>query len=145
MTEEDIVQRLARLEDIEALRQLKYRYCAAADDNYDADAVAALFMEDGVWDGGELGRYEGRAAIRTTFTSVKFSVDRACHYCLNPVIEVSGDRAVCGWYLWLVKVGRDGRSTASAGRYLDHCRRIEGRWYFERLTLTMKPLPPFAA
>ena len=44
--------RLRRLEDIEALKQLKAQYCAACDDGYDADRLASLFTEDAVWDGG---------------------------------------------------------------------------------------------
>jgi len=47
----DLATRLKRLEDIEALQQLKYRYCRAADDNYDGELVASLFTEDGIWDG----------------------------------------------------------------------------------------------
>jgi len=51
----DLAQRLKRWEDIDALQQLKYRYCRATDDNYDGELVASLFTEDGIWDGGTLG------------------------------------------------------------------------------------------
>ena len=57
----DVIARLKHVEDIEALKQLKYRYCRAADDNYDGDLVASFFTEDGVWDGGDVGR--GRNAL----------------------------------------------------------------------------------
>jgi uncharacterized protein (TIGR02246 family) len=138
----DLAERVARLEDIEALRQLKYRYCAAVDDNYDAEAVAALFTEDGVWDGGALGRYEGRAAIIATFNSVKDSLKLVQHMVANPLIEVSGDTAHCRWCLMVAKIAKDGGSaTVAVGTYDDLCRRRDGRWLIERLTLTMTTLP----
>ena len=134
---------MQRLEDIEALRQLKYRYFAAADDNYDADAVAALFTEDGVWDGGDLSRYEGRAAIRESFNSVKFSVQLALHYGTNPIIQVTGDEAACRWYLWLPKISTDGaHRRIQVGAYIDRCRRQGEHWLFDWMQLDLRRLPP---
>ena len=43
MATETLEERLQRIEDIEAIRLLKHRYCAFCDDNYDADGIAALF------------------------------------------------------------------------------------------------------
>ncbi len=56
---------MARLADIEEIKNLKARYC---DDNYDADGIASLFIEDGIFDGG-LSRpvSEGREAVRQRF------------------------------------------------------------------------------
>jgi len=68
----DLQERIRRLEDIEAVKQLKYRYCLACDDDYDADAV---------WDGGAMERYQGREAIRAFFAGasklVPFAMPRA--------------------------------------------------------------------
>ena len=47
--------RIQRLEDIEAIKQLKARYCGLCDDGYPADDLAELFTEDAIWDGGALG------------------------------------------------------------------------------------------
>jgi hypothetical protein len=55
----DLERRVRALEDIEAIKQLKYRYADACDRGYDANALADLFTEDAVWDGGLFGRYEG--------------------------------------------------------------------------------------
>ena len=52
MTTADFDARLTRLEDIEEIKQLKARYCAYCDDGYDPNGIAALFTEDGIWDGG---------------------------------------------------------------------------------------------
>lgn len=46
--DDSLAERIERLEQIEALKQLKYRYCTAVDANYDAAAIAAMFTEDGI-------------------------------------------------------------------------------------------------
>ena len=40
MTDEDTARLVRRLADIEAIRQLKHRYCGLCDDGYDADPLA---------------------------------------------------------------------------------------------------------
>ena len=57
---EQMERRLQALEDAEAIRNLKSRYAALCDDNYDADGIAALFAEDATWESPGLGRFEGR-------------------------------------------------------------------------------------
>ena len=69
-----LAERVDRLEQIEALKRLKCRYCAAVDLNYDGDAIAAMFAEEGVWDGDILGYYSGREAIRRGFEEPSSSV-----------------------------------------------------------------------
>ena len=58
MSLEDIERRLRALEDVEAIKRLKARYCAYCDDHYDADGIASLFVEDAIWDGGMRGKAE---------------------------------------------------------------------------------------
>jgi SnoaL-like protein len=67
---ERMERRLQSLEDAEAIRNLKSRYAALCDDNYDADGIAALFTEDATWDSPGLGgsrvgrRSEVSSAVR---------------------------------------------------------------------------------
>src|ERR1700760_2863105 len=61
---ERIERRLQVLEDAEAIRNLKARYAALCDNQYDADGIANLFTEGAVWESPGLGRFEGREAIR---------------------------------------------------------------------------------
>ena len=51
---EELQKRITRLEDIE---RLKARYCEICDhDDYDADAMASLFTEDGTWNADGVGK-----------------------------------------------------------------------------------------
>jgi hypothetical protein len=93
-------ERMQALEDAEALKRLKHRYCTYCDDGYLADQLAALFTEDAVWNGGPLGRFEGRDAIREHFASASKRVSFAIYHVTNPVITVDGDQATCDWLLW---------------------------------------------
>src|SRR4051794_21078126 len=64
---ESLERRLQALEDAEAIRNLKARYAALCDNQYDADAIAMLFTEDALWESPALGRFAGREAIRSFF------------------------------------------------------------------------------
>jgi SnoaL-like domain len=137
-----LAERIDRLEQIEALKQLKYRYCAAVDANYDAAAIASMFTEDGVWDGGDLGYYSGRDAIYQSFLEPNASVQWMRHCVLNPIIEITGDRAQCQWYMWLPKISLDGTSRSfQGGTHVDQCRRVDGRWLFESMQVRLRKLP----
>jgi ketosteroid isomerase-like protein len=137
-----LADRIERLESIEALKQLKYRYCAAVDANYDAAAIAAMFTEDGVWDGDDLGYFSGRDAIHRSFLDPNASVQWMRHCVFNPIVEVTGDRARCQWYMWLPKIVNDGGSKSfQGGTHVDQCRRINGQWYFEHMQVRLRRLP----
>src|ERR1700726_3415667 len=56
---ERMERRLQALEDAEAIRNLKARYAAWCDNQYDADGIAMLFTEDALWESPVLGRFEG--------------------------------------------------------------------------------------
>src|SRR5437660_11290801 len=89
---ERLERRLQALEDAEAIRNLKARYAALCDAQYDADGIAMLFMEDAVWESPGLGRFEGREAIRGFFRGASGIFSFAIHYSLNGHIQVEGDQ-----------------------------------------------------
>ena len=89
------------LEDAEAIRNLKARYAALCDQQYDADGIAMLFTEDALWESPGLGRFEGREAIRNFFRGASEIFSFAIHYSLNGEIEVDGDTARARWYLFM--------------------------------------------
>jgi ketosteroid isomerase-like protein len=79
---EQIERRLQLLEDAEAIRNLKARYAALCDNQYDADGIAKLFTDDAVWESPALGRFEGREAIRSFFRGASGIFSFAIHYSL---------------------------------------------------------------
>lgn len=123
--------RLEALESAEAIRNLKARYAALCDDNYNADEIAALFAEDAIWDSPGLGRFEGREAIRGFFRTAADIFSFAIHYSLNSQIYVDGDTARAQWYLFMPCTVADGnhamwRASIDHERY----RRLDGTWLF---------------
>lgn len=136
MPETSLEQKVDHLLAIEAIKQLKYLYCRYCDSGYDADGVASLFVEDGVWDGGELfGRYEGRETIRKNFATFATNTPFAAHMVVNPIITVNGDSAQGRWWLWepIAVKRQDG---AVQGRwlnaeYVDDYVRRDGEWKFQ--------------
>ena len=140
----NLERRIRALEDIEAIKRLKYRYADACDRGYDADALADLFTEDAVWDGGLFGRYEGREAIRQFFQGVSSEIVFAIHYMMNPIIDVDGDDARGAWYLFQTCTFADGNTAIwGAARYDERYRRVGGRWKFSRLNLISSFWTPF--
>ncbi len=109
-----IEDRLQRIEDYEAIRQLKAFYSQCADAKYTVDhrrrpqheidaitrrQVEAVFTPDAVWDGGpQFGRLEGSEAIYDHLRAGRWNF--ALHYFVNPVITLDGDTAHASWMLW---------------------------------------------
>jgi uncharacterized protein (TIGR02246 family) len=123
--------RLQALEDAEAIRNLKARYAALCDRQYDADGIAALFTEDASWDSSGLGRFEGREAIRNFFRGASGIFSFAIHYSLNGQIEVDGDTARARWYLFMPCTVAAGNRTMWRAS-IDHetYARVNGTWMF---------------
>lgn len=145
MSEASLETRIKKLEDIQAIKDLKHRYCAACDDNYNPDEIAPLFTENAVWDGGAMGRVEGRDAIHAYFSVAPQSVPFAVHQVSNPIIEIDGDTATGSWYLWQpMHFAPTSQALWLAARYRDQYRREEdGVWRIEHLHLTIRMLTPF--
>jgi ketosteroid isomerase-like protein len=150
MDEGSLEARIQRLEDIEAIKQLKALYCSLCDDGYDADGLADLFTEDAVWDGGALGVAKGREKIRRFFENTPKVMPFAVHMVMNPSIEVDGDSATGRWYLFQSATFKPAtpvpRATAlwGAARYDEEYVRVGGEWKFRRLRLTSRFWTPYA-
>lgn len=128
----DLEARIRRLEDIEAIKQLKAHYCAACDDGYDADRLASLFTTDAIWDGGNtFGVADGREAIRRHFQGASRRVTIARHQVMNPIIEVEGDLATGHWLLFqpCTNANKDGETAMwLAATYADTYARVDDTW-----------------
>jgi len=142
---EALARRIQVLEDVEAIKKLKARYCAYCDNQYDAEGLASLFTPDAVWDGGELlGRSEGREAIRTFFQGSSQRLPFAIHHVMNPVIEVDGDTATGQWYLFQPCIRADqNQAFWLAARYDEAYLRVDGEWKFRRMTIDPSFYTPY--
>lgn len=91
MTLEDILPRLALLEDREALRSLinKYQRCA---DEWNYDGTTSCFTEDGVFEApGQT--FRGRAEMLATLPVVTSRAKQKFHMIANLEFDVQGDAA----------------------------------------------------
>ena len=141
---EDIESRVRTLEDIEAIKRLKARYCILCDDSYNADGIADLFTEDALWDGGIRGKAEGREGIRRFFSGAPGRISFGVHMVLNPLIEVDGDRASGTWYLLQAcTFTQDNQAVWGSARYDEEYVREQGGWKFKSLKLTSFFWTPF--
>lgn len=127
----DLERRIQILEDAGAIRNLKAQYAAYCDDNYDADKIAELFVEDAHWESTGLGRFEGREAIREFFRGASKIFTFAIHYSLNPYIEVKGDTARARWFtLMPCTVGDGNKAMWRAGIDEEEYLRVNGQWKY---------------
>ena len=142
------------LEDVENIKKLKAQYCAYCDDNFDADGVASLFVEKGIWNGGKnFGKYAGREAIRKFIAGVSKDVTFSAHMVVNPIIEVKGNKATGTWYLWMpTTFAKEGRKQAMwlLGLYNEEYTRTKasrndrfGGWRFKSLKVKTFFLTPY--
>ena len=97
--------------------------------------IAALFTEDGVWDGGPaLGRAVGREEIAARLATP--SLDFSRHLFVKPRISVEGDRAAARWDLLCPCRRLDGRSFWMCGYEDDVYERAGSGWLHRSMRLT---------
>jgi uncharacterized protein (TIGR02246 family) len=136
----DLYASVRRLTDIEAVRQLKARYCAACDDDHDPDAVVALFQPGGRWS-TSLGdtMCDGLDAIRSHFRGIRASgrIRASTHMVTNPLIEIDGDRATARWSFTMMYTGADTGRYRILGFYDDVMERAADGWRFRSLHSTV--------
>ncbi len=132
-------QRITRLEDIEAIKQLKARYSHICDDMHNPDTIASVFAEDGIWESADFGKAVGHQAIRELFQGFKDMFSFSQHNMMNPIIEVNGDRATGIWYImgpWTLIEGN--KETWMALRYDDDYVKINGEWKYQHLRVALR-------
>jgi hypothetical protein len=134
MSTGDLEKRITVLEDIEAIKQLKARYCAVCDDDHNPDKITTLFVEDGIWEGGDFGKASGHAAIRKLFEGFQKLISFSQHNVMNSIIEVDGNRAKGVWYLLgPFTFRKDNGARWIACKYEDDYVKVNGEWKYQHL------------
>jgi hypothetical protein len=133
-----LVARLRTLEDIMEISRLKAAYCEAVDGGWDrrthrGEAVASLFVADGVWDAGQVGgRGEGHEGIAKKIDSFQ-QIPFALHRVSNPDIRINGDEATGKWHVIAYLSQPDGTPVMFMGTYRDKFVRTPQGWKFKHL------------
>jgi len=144
-----VEQRLAVLEDIEAIRKLKARYCAACDDNHNEETLGTLFAEHATWEASNMGRADGRAAIMAKLGAVGRSglIRNSAHHAINPIIDVAEDRATGNWRLIMLYTANQADGSLQylriIGFYRERYVKIRGNWLFESLHCQVEEHAPY--
>jgi SnoaL-like domain len=134
MNLEELTKRITRLEDVEAIKQLKARYCSICDDNHDPERITGIFSEDGEWEGRGIGHAKGHAEIRELFKGFQRAISYSQHMVMNPIIDVQGDHATGVWYFFGTFTMRDGKQAKwQAARYREDYVKVNGEWKIRHL------------
>ena len=144
------------LEEIEAIRQLKYRYLRAVDCKL-WDLLASTFAPDAVsaYDGGK-NAYEGRDAIVAWLRDAMENELVTMHQVHHPEIELASETTATGtWYLEdrVINPGpalpeMPARSILSGtAYYADEYVKRDGEWLiqktgYERIYVDLRPFEP---
>ena len=130
----ELEQRLTRMEDIEAIKQLKAEYCDICDDDHNPDRITTIFAEDGIWEGAGFGKAQGHTAIRELFKKFQTLISFSQHQVLNPVIKIDGDRATGIWYFFgPFTFYKNNQAKWLAARYQDDYVKVNGEWKIQHL------------
>jgi uncharacterized protein (TIGR02246 family) len=134
---------VAQIRDARAVEALKHSYTSALDADYDLDAIAALFTADARWVADGFGDYRGREAIVDFFATLAQTVVKVRHFATSPLIEVAADgMTATGQWNLLCLCARRHRDdpevevpVVEVGTYRDTCVKVDGRWYFSKLSV----------
>jgi hypothetical protein len=144
MASEDLERRITILEDIEAIKKLKARYCSVCDDDHNPSEITKLFASDGIWEGDGIGAHQGHAAVRALFERFRDRISFSQHNVMNPNITVSGDRAKGTWYFLGPFTFRKGnRQMWLAARYEEDYVKVNGEWKFAHLRAIGRMSAPY--
>lgn len=142
-------QRVQVLEDRNEITKLKARYVNMNDGGWhgpthaNPQAVADMFVEDGVWDGRpSTPLAEGRAAIRTLFENFGV-VPFVVHYVTNPIIEVDGDEATGHWHALVTMTVPGGQALWTLGYYIEDYVRTADGWKFKTMRFDTAATTPY--
>lgn len=138
-----VEDRLKVLEEIEAVKKLKARYCYLADAR-DWDGFLDLFTEDFVADFGPLGKYDGKKAFgKFMKETVAEQFSYFSHMVHNPIIEVIEPEKATGTWYFHVPSTLGGEATWLQGRYDEEYVKQAGKWKINKCTATFEFITPY--
>lgn len=134
-----LVESVQRLDDIEAIKVLKAKYCWFCDDPEQYHRFPDLFTDDVVFIEEPLDHVEGKPALIKWNEQYPEICVWSRHYATTPLIEIdgdSGDTATGRWQALLLSEQRvDGAEIMlwATGVYVEQYRRVDGEWLIANL------------
>jgi hypothetical protein len=126
-----LAERVQQLEDVNAIKELKYRYLNACDEK-DAQEVTHCFTDGKVdINYGFIGQFDNRedfVALYTRMACNEHIVDM--HHAQNPIIQITGADSARGKVAlrFFTMNTNDKTCTQMAGHYDDEYKKIDGQW-----------------
>ena len=141
-------ERIQRMEDTEAIKEIMYNYCYSAD-NMDGIGMSACFSETGIMSMGDVypTKYHGREAIAKFYEGKLDEALTSSHYITNMQIWFeTPDSAIMVAYVYAWKRFRDYPNTSDFEMYGSYetqaVRNTDGEWRFESLKLVVAGMTP---
>lgn len=158
MTSQDLAARIARLEAIREIEELRYRYFRAVDGK-DYDYFRECFVSGPAsLSYGPMGTFHSADEVVAAFRGAYLEQQDGAylvqhmHHAVHPTIDVlSPDEAVGQWTLRFRDINlRQRTESVMSGAYRDRYVKVDGRWRvaqqdFSVLWMLIKPLPDEAA
>jgi hypothetical protein len=141
--QDQVAAELQRLSDIEAIKQLKYRYIRLVDAHRFEEWGKEIFTEDCYLSTPEVGTYEGRENV-VKAVAQSYGDAETTHHVHMPEITITGpDTASAIWSIddygtW--SVNGVGYVDWGRGHYEEHYVRTEKGWRIKRTTLFRQSL-----
>lgn len=126
-------ERLRRIEDRDAIRELIARYAHGLD-LPDRDTFLGVWAEDAVYKVDEpFGETVGLQAIGAAWDTFQRLFPYMYHHTMNIVIDgPNGDTASATSFAFITGADRSGTAWTSSCTYFDDFVRIDGKWLFKR-------------
>jgi len=132
-------ERLTHIEDLEAIKALKARYCEICDDDHNPEEIVTIFTEDGIWEGKGIGTANGHAEIRALFERFQKHMSFSQHMVMNPQIEIDGNSASARWCFFgpFTFRTKDGGEQAmwQSTRYHERYEKVGDSWKIKHLLI----------
>ena len=126
-----VEQRIARMEDREAIRETISLYAHGLD-LPDRDVFAGVWAEDAVYRVDEpFGEVVGIEAITAAWDTFQLIFPYMYHHTMNVVIDgPHGDEASSVSFAFITGSDAEGTAWTSSCTYYDRFRKVDGRWLF---------------
>jgi len=147
MVDRDVEKRIQKLEDIEAIKRLKFDYAEGCDlvaNQNNLEPLLKVFTEDAVWDGEAFGKHIGKTAIKEFLSGIPTMLTYSMHHFTNPRVVVDGDQAQGRWYLLAFFTDVDDNDLVLIGIEDDEYKKVDGQWLISSMILTTHSQAPLS-